>query len=97
VDPALDQPEHYWTWRLADLGFSLPQIERTRRLSLPEVVEHLLKSLEEGRPLDANRVFPVWLRKKLDLDQFVPDTVEPVAARCLQLYQKCLASDARQS
>ncbi len=97
LDPRLDQPEYYWTWRLADLGFSLPQIERTRRLPRTEVVGHLLKSLEEGHPLDANRVFPAWLREKLVRDDVLPETVESVTECCLQLYRKCLATDGRQT
>ena len=89
----LDEPDHYWTWRLADVGFSLPQIERARRLPMAEIVNHLLQSLKEGRQLDIQRVFPASLREQFDQEQVTPESDAGIAAQCLQLYRKCLAAD----
>lgn len=45
------RPSHYWTWRLLTGGFSATECESIRGLSREEVLDHALRSLEEGRTL----------------------------------------------
>ena len=49
------QPEHYWTWRLFDAGFSAEECMAIRNISRRTLLEHAVQAAEEGRP-----VAPRW-------------------------------------
>ncbi len=48
------RPSHYWTWRLLSAGLSARECEAIRGINRDEVVGHLLRALDEGRPVRAD-------------------------------------------
>jgi ATP-dependent DNA helicase RecQ len=83
--------DHVWTWRLADLGFSLDEIVATRRLGLADVLQHLSRAIDEGRSFDPEPVFPGEIRARFD-QRSDSDAVEPIDSAHFHLYRKCLTS-----
>ena len=53
IGPASSRPPHYWTWRLLSAGFRLDECAATRGLSAEAVLDHVLRAIEEGWPVEA--------------------------------------------
>jgi ATP-dependent DNA helicase RecQ len=53
VEPASSRPPHYWTWRLLSAGFTLDECAATRGLTADAVLDHALRAIEEGWPVEA--------------------------------------------
>jgi ATP-dependent DNA helicase RecQ len=51
--PALIRPQHYWTWRLLSNGFSVDECAAARGLQSQAVLDHVLRAIEEGWPVEA--------------------------------------------
>lgn len=45
-------PDHYWTWRLLDSGFNLIECAAIRGLRQRDVIQHAIRSAEDGREVD---------------------------------------------
>ena len=92
VPSDLHPGDHFiWTWQLANLGFSLDRIAATRRLSLPQILEHLSQSIDEGYLIDPHNVFSEAMRARFDALED-PQSAERIDSAHLRLYQKCLAT-----
>lgn len=67
------RPSHFWTWRLFNEGYSLEHVLQVRQLEEAIVVDHVLRSANEGFPVKAH-----WLldRDRIEiLERFVADNV----------------------
>ena len=49
------RPSHYWTWRLLSKGFSPDECQAIRGLGRKTIVDHALRAVEEGMPVQ-----PEW-------------------------------------
>jgi len=81
-DPAV-QPSYYWTWRLLSAGFSAAQCEAIRGLSRETILDHALRALEEGRPVQAEWCLPAELLAALrqNVNPEDPPEIRAVLAR----------------
>src|SRR5690606_23649477 len=43
------EPTHYWTWRVLDAGFTVDECMAIRGLSRDVVLDHVLRSIDEGK------------------------------------------------
>ena len=51
------QPEHFWTWRLLDAGFSPQECCSIRGLTIERVIDHVTRSLDDGRVIRIDGFF----------------------------------------
>ncbi len=51
--PSFIRPQHYWTWRLLSNGFSVDECAAARGLHSQSVLDHVLRAIEEGWPVEA--------------------------------------------
>jgi ATP-dependent DNA helicase RecQ len=61
-----ERPSHYWTWRLLCSGFSPEECEAIRGVSRDEVLDHLLRALDEGLTVEAERCLAPGLLAALE-------------------------------
>ena len=51
--PSVIRPQHYWTWRLLQSGFSVDECAAARGLHPQSVLDHVLRAIEEGWPVQS--------------------------------------------
>jgi ATP-dependent DNA helicase RecQ len=50
------KPSFYWTWRLLNDGYSLPEIKQIRELAESSIIDHAILAAENGLKVDIRRV-----------------------------------------
>lgn len=48
IEVQVEQPQHYWTWRLLSQGFKVDECMQIRGLAREVVLDHALRALESG-------------------------------------------------
>jgi ATP-dependent DNA helicase RecQ len=93
------RPSHYWTWRLLQAGFTVSDCEAIRGLDREVVLDHALRAIESGWPVDV-----LWFLRAeqvQSLDEVIgsaePSRIRPLLSKLpasvryedVQLYLKC--------
>jgi ATP-dependent DNA helicase RecQ len=73
------QPSHYWTWRILSAGFPLEECAAIRRIPPEEVLDHALRSLEDGWPARAEWCLSAELIAAMErvFGDGVPEQIRP--------------------
>jgi ATP-dependent DNA helicase RecQ len=98
--PPRQRPGYYWTWRLLADGFSLEECAAARNLSPEDVLDHALRAIDEGHPVDAARLLSPQQQAALaeltrgrppeNLRRLVEELPAGVGHRHLQLFLKTM-------
>ena len=98
----LRQPEHYWTWRLLDAGFSPLECCSIRGLTIERVVDHATRSLDDGRVIRIDGFLPAaqishldqiaWEERPGHIRSVVSNLPFDVSNEIIHLYLKCRQS-----
>jgi len=100
------QPSHYWTWRVLAAGFSIVECMAIRGQSREVVLDHVLRAVESGWPVQAHWCLPPELLRALDrlVGADPPEQIRPLLPHLppgtqyeeVQLYLKCRAHRIRE-
>ena len=63
---AADRPSYYWTWRLLSAGFSPEECQAIRGISRQVMLDHLLRAVDEGLPVQPERCLDAELLAALE-------------------------------
>jgi ATP-dependent DNA helicase RecQ len=96
VRPAA-RPSHYWTWRLLSAGFSVEECEAVRQIGREEILDHMLRAVEEGWPVRVEWCLSGELVAALSRTASLEEPVRSLLARLppgtryeeVQLFLKC--------
>jgi ATP-dependent DNA helicase RecQ len=98
-ESSTNRPNYYWTWKVLSAGLSVDECRHIRGLSADEVLDHALRAVEHGLPVELS-----WFlsAKQADaIEQVVgdepPERIRPLLARLpkeiryehVQLFLRC--------
>jgi len=93
------RPSHYWTWRLLEAGFSVAECAAIRSLEPEEVLDHALRAIDSGWPVEARWCLSAELLSALEavVGGEPPEEIRPLLAQLppgtryeeVQLFLKC--------
>ena len=98
-----DQPPHYWTWRLLSAGFALRECAEIRGLEPGTVLDHALRAVDSGLPLEPHRLLSsvqiealeaiVGSHPNQSISTLPSKLPAGVSRRHAELFLKCRAAD----
>lgn len=83
TDRSLEQPTHYWTWRLLCAGFTPDECALIRALDSEVVLDHALRAADAGLPIQAN-----WFLSEEQIRQIDAVIGSPGVARIRPLLER---------
>jgi len=93
------QPSHYWTWRVLSAGFSAEECEAIRGIDRETMLDHVLRALDDGRPVRAEWCLSAELLTALEaaVGPDEPARIRPLLAQLpagtrdaeVRLYLRC--------
>jgi ATP-dependent DNA helicase RecQ len=93
------RPTHYWTWRLLSDGFTMEECAAIRSLPPETILDHVLRAIEEGWPVNADWCLAPELLGALEkiVGSDPPAQIRPLLAQLppgtsyeqVQIYLKC--------
>jgi ATP-dependent DNA helicase RecQ len=83
TERTLEQPTHYWTWRLLCAGFTPDECAAIRALDCEVVLDHALRAADAGLPIQAN-----WFLSEEQIRQIDAVIGSPGVARIRPLLER---------
>ncbi len=82
LSPA-QRPSHYWTWRLLAAGFAVEECAAIRGIEPEAALDHALRAVEEGWPLEARQCLPPELLAAMEaaVGPDEPELIRPLLAK----------------
>jgi ATP-dependent DNA helicase RecQ len=83
TEPQVEQPTHYWTWRLLSSGFTPDECAVVRALDPEVVLDHALRAADAGLPIQAG-----WFLSEEQIRQIEAVVGSPGVARIRPLLER---------
>ncbi|HEY2895385.1 MAG TPA: RQC domain-containing protein, partial [Pirellulales bacterium] len=83
TQPPVEQPTHYWTWRLLTSGFTPGECAAVRALEPEVVLDHALRAADAGLPIQAS-----WFLSEEQIRQIDAVIGSPGVARIRPLLER---------
>ena len=77
------RPSYYWTWRLLSTGFAVAECAAIRGIEPEAALDHALRAVEEGWPLEARQCLPPELLAAMEavVGPDEPEQIRPLLAK----------------
>lgn len=95
------RPNYYWTWRVFADGYSQDECSQIRGLGVPQLVDHLIRAIENNLEVDPEWILEApdiaWLEEhsgdEHDVRPLIQDLPSHISAAMAQLFAKCRTAD----